>query len=211
MAKIVGIFAHPDDEAMGPAGTLAKLAKTNEVHLICATDGDHQEMHLKNVRNTELEASAKILGIRQVFFLEFADGSLSNGNYHQLADKIRLTLDGIRPETAIVFHPLGVSGHLDHVAVTSVVNFLFPKLDYLQKIMYFSMRDVERAKIGDYFVHMPEGLSRSQADLVENISEVWEQKKSAISCHKSQANDVNMILSILSDLPKEEYFLLKTK
>jgi len=36
---IVAIFAHPDDEAFGPAGTLAKFAETNTVYLLCATKG----------------------------------------------------------------------------------------------------------------------------------------------------------------------------
>ncbi|MBI2637373.1 MAG: PIG-L family deacetylase, partial [Candidatus Sungbacteria bacterium] len=37
---IVAIFAHPDDEAFGPAGTLAKLALAHDVYVICATKGE---------------------------------------------------------------------------------------------------------------------------------------------------------------------------
>ena len=40
MNRIIGIFAHPDDEALGPSGTLATLAKENEVYLICVTSGE---------------------------------------------------------------------------------------------------------------------------------------------------------------------------
>ncbi|MBP9816108.1 PIG-L family deacetylase [Candidatus Woesebacteria bacterium] len=40
MANIVAIFAHPDDEAFGPGGTLAKLSNEHDVYIICVTSGD---------------------------------------------------------------------------------------------------------------------------------------------------------------------------
>ena len=41
MKKLLAVFAHPDDEAFGPGGTLAKYAKEGvEIHLLCATRGE---------------------------------------------------------------------------------------------------------------------------------------------------------------------------
>ena len=40
MKPLVCIFAHPDDEAFGPGGTIAKFAKKRPVYLICATKGE---------------------------------------------------------------------------------------------------------------------------------------------------------------------------
>jgi len=40
MKPLVCIFAHPDDEAFGPGGTIAKFAKQRPVYLICATKGE---------------------------------------------------------------------------------------------------------------------------------------------------------------------------
>ena len=72
---IVGIFAHPDDEAFGPSGTLALLAKENDVYLICATNGDaasgKPDPKLAEIRQKELLASANVLGIKKVYFLDF--------------------------------------------------------------------------------------------------------------------------------------------
>ncbi len=211
MSTIVGVFAHPDDEAMGPAGTIAKLAQENEVHLICVTDGDHQDKGLKNIRDKELSKSAQILGVKKVVFLDFVDGSLSNSNYHKIADALKKQLDILRPETIITFHPNGVSGHIDHLVVTSVVNFLFPKLKYLKKVMYFAMRDIERRLMPGYFVYMPDGLAKKDAHEVVDTRSVWDQKKKAIQAHKSQSSDGNKILLRDSILPKEEYFIVRSK
>jgi len=75
MAKkknIFCIFAHPDDEAFGPSGIIAKWAEENNVYLICVTDGSHPnggKKKLDKVRRKELLVSAKILGVKKVFFL----------------------------------------------------------------------------------------------------------------------------------------------
>ena len=210
MAIIACVIAHPDDEAFGPGGTIAKLSPNNDVYIICATDGD-SGTGLKNIRHKELLASAKVLGVKQVFFLNFVDGELSNNKYQKIASGIQKLLDRLQPETVITFHPNGVSGHLDHIAVTSVINFLFPKLNYLKKVMYFCMRDVERDLIPGYFVYMPPGVPEGQIDEVVDTSDVWETKIRAVHCHKSQQHDIDNILSLFANLPKQEYFLVKIK
>lgn len=43
--KLVAIFAHPDDEAFGPGGTLALYAKTHDTYLICVTHGEAGHHH----------------------------------------------------------------------------------------------------------------------------------------------------------------------
>lgn len=211
MSTIVGVFAHPDDEAFGPGGTLAKMARDNDVYIICCTDGNHQEKGLKNVRDKELLASAKVLDVKKVIFLNFEDGELCNANYHKLAENLRRELDKLKPETIITFHPNGVSGHIDHIVVTSVVNFLFHKLKYLKKIMYFCLRDLERQMIPNYFVHMPEGIARQNTDQIIDVSAVWNIKNAAMRKHKSQIKDLIMVTAMQALLPKEEYFVVKIK
>src|SRR6266404_8429920 len=108
---VVAIFAHPDDEAFGPGGTLAKLSKDYEVYLLCATKGEAgknseagtNNQNLGKVRENELINAAKILGIKKVYFLDFVDGTLSNNLYHQLASKIKKHLEELRPEIIITF------------------------------------------------------------------------------------------------------------
>jgi len=44
VAKLLAVFAHPDDETFGPGGTLARYAASEvEVHYACATRGEAGE------------------------------------------------------------------------------------------------------------------------------------------------------------------------
>ena len=43
MKPVVGVFAHPDDEAFFTGGTIATLSKERDVYTICVTNGDAGE------------------------------------------------------------------------------------------------------------------------------------------------------------------------
>src|SRR3989338_7443324 len=127
---IVGIFAHPDDEAFGPGGTLTKYAKASDVFIICATRGEAGKGggNLAAIREKELKESAKVLGVKKVFYLGFGDGTLSNSSYHLLAQKIESHLKILKPDLLITFEPLGISGHIDHITVSLVTTFVAKRL-----------------------------------------------------------------------------------
>lgn len=202
MPPVVGIFAHPDDEAMGPAGTLAILAQSRDVYLICATSTEE--------RRNELLKSAKILGVKQVFFLDFTDGDLSNNLYHQLAGKIKTILDTIKPDTLLTYEPRGVSGHIDHITVSMVCSYLFSRLKYIKKIMFYC-RNQKSVIPPNYFIYFPPGYPDDQIDEIVDIKTVFNQKISAIRCHKSQSRDVIRVISLLLLTPKKESFLVRSK
>src|SRR3989344_5880847 len=105
--KLVCVFAHPDDEAFGPGGTIAKYSQTHNVYILCATKGEagnlKHKQNIANIREQELLESARILGVQEVKFLGFIDGKLSNSNYHALAGKIKSYLEKIRPEILLTF------------------------------------------------------------------------------------------------------------
>src|SRR3989344_7591377 len=141
---LVAIFAHPDDEAFGPSGTLAKFSKTHDVYIVCATGGEagknslsQTERKLSDIRKRELTASAKILGVKQVYFLGFEDGTLSNNLYHKLAAKIEKKLKVLKPETVLTFEPHGVSGHIDHITVSFVTTFIVNRLKTIENLYYY--------------------------------------------------------------------------
>lgn len=203
---LVAVFAHPDDEAFGPAGSLIHFAKTQDVYLVCATNGDRPE------RKGELLKSAKILGIKKVGFLNFSDGGLCNNNYHQLAAAIEKQLRHYRPETVLTFEPKGVSGHLDHVAVSLVTTFVVKKLKFVKKILYFcelkSTMKLMQKNFGEYFIYVPPGYKPSDIDLVINTEVYWQQRLRAMAAHRSQRGDSNRIVKTLTILPKREHFLV---
>jgi LmbE family N-acetylglucosaminyl deacetylase len=217
MKPLVAIFAHPDDEAFGPSGTLATFAKERDVYLICVTDGDAGQNALESVTNLgetrrgELTQSAKIIGVKEVEFLGYKDGSLSNNLYHEVAEKIEKLLQKYQPDTLLTFNQLGISGHIDHIFVSLVTTFVYRKTKFVKKLLYYSELETVLGEMKDYFIYMPPGIEINEADLVVDVSSVWETKLSAINCHQSQKQDGEMIKQQLLKHPKKEYFKILQK
>lgn len=212
MKNLICIFAHPDDESFGPSGTIAKLSQNNNVYLICVTKGNARgDTKLGTLRKNEILKASKILGIRKVFCLRFEDGSLNNNLYHDTAKQITEIVDKIKPETLMTFEPRGVSGHIDHVAVSLITTYIFEKKDFAKKIMYYCLDTNYRKQIKNYFIYVPPGYKKNEIDKVVDISKYWDKKISAIKCHQSQSDDIKTILEIINKLPKEEYFLVLSK
>lgn len=218
MKSIVCIFAHPDDEAFGPGGTIALLAKKYPIYIICVTNGDAEKnstqdaRDLSEVRREELLHSAKILGVKEVIFLGYKDGSLNNNLYHEIADNLIKHLKKLKPDTLLTFEPSGVSGHIDHIAVSMITSYVFKKLSFVKKLMYYCISEKHSGLEGEgYFVYFPPGYKKSQVDEVYDISSVWDNRVAAMKAHSSQKHDGDDILRILEQLPKEEYFLVDEK
>lgn len=214
---IVAVFAHPDDEAFGPAGTLALLAKDHDVYIFCATRGEAGQnnskvrQHIAAIRESELHQSARILGVKKVLFLGFEDGRLSNNLYHKLAKAIKIRLDELKPETVITYEPRGVSGHLDHIAVAMVTTYVFYKSDYIRTLMYYCINEKRRERTKEYYIYFPPGYKQSEIDKTYDISSVWDKKVAAMNAHQSQQHDVDVIYEEIKDLPKKEHFLITEK
>lgn len=199
MGKLVCVFAHPDDESMGPGGTIAKYAKNHEVYLICVTNGNGQDSpdngKLGAIRQKELQKAAKILGVKKLTCLGFNDGELNNNLYHKLAAKIEEKLLAYRPDTLLTFDISGVTGHIDHIAVSLVTSYLFKKLEFIKTLLYYGeMEEMLKAFAENYFIYTPPGFSESEINLKVDISDVFEIKKQAILAHQSQRKDGERII-----------------
>lgn len=221
---IAVIVAHPDDEAFGPSGTIAKFTKEgNDVYILCATKGEEGDQHKKEdlrqvheIREEELLASAKILGVKEVFFLGFRDGSLSNNIYHELAKKITEILKQIKADMIITFEHRGISGHIDHIAISMISSYVFEHLDSIKTIYYYCSTKMARGlqpkyRPEGYFIYFPPGYDPEEVDKIVDTTDVWNIKMRAMECHKSQLKDVRVIQGIHSEIPKREHFFVREK
>ena len=125
---MVFVHAHPDDEALLTAGTMARaVAEGNRVVLIVATDGaagltnaEHAD-DLAAHRQEELSRSAHILGVDRLINLGYADsglhGEVADGFAHQpkfaIAKLIAAILDDEDCDILIGYDPSGGYGHPD--------------------------------------------------------------------------------------------------
>lgn len=209
---LLAIFAHPDDEAFGPGGTIAIAAKTKNVYLICVTNGDwngtRTDPELGALRKNELLAASNQLGVKQVYFLEYPDGSLNNNLYHSIAERINGIVKKLHPSIVITLEPHGVSGHLDHIAVSMITSFVFSNVSYIDELWYFCISDIFNKFVTNYFVYFPPGYAKEDIDKIVDVSAVWNTKIEAMNHHHSQQKDIDMISKALSFIPQEEYFLV---
>lgn len=217
MKPLVCIFAHPDDEAFGPSGSIAKFAKERDVYIICVTDGDagqnssSQTEELGKIRRNELLKSAGILGVKEVFFLGYKDGGLCNNLYHELASKIEQKLKELDPDTLMTFDLTGISGHIDHITVALVTTFVFRNSATVSTLLYYGEKAAVLDEYHDYFIYMPPGLKDTEIDMEIDINEYWDTKIMAMKTHVSQKHDCEMIESVIGKFPKIEYFKVLKK
>ena len=84
--RMMAVLAHPDDESLGFGGTLARYAGEGvETFLLTATRGENgrygstrgtSPLQLGRIREAELLAAAKVLGLSEVRFLDYVDGAV---------------------------------------------------------------------------------------------------------------------------------------
>lgn len=142
MATVVFFHAHPDDECMATAGTMAQLAAGgHRVVLVTATDGAHGEVpegfldegeDLASRRRHELEESCSILGVARLEMLGYGDsgmmGTPDNEDEHcfwqadveEAAGRLAGVLEEEHADAVTCYDEHGNYGHPDHIQVHRV-------------------------------------------------------------------------------------------
>jgi LmbE family N-acetylglucosaminyl deacetylase len=132
--SLVCLHAHPDDEALLTAGTLARAAaEGHRVTLVVATDGaagladTEPGPGLADRRAGELERSARALGVQRVVRLGYPDSGLHNEHdgfagvpVAAAADRLAGVLAEERADLLIGYDANGGYGHPDHLQVHRV-------------------------------------------------------------------------------------------
>jgi LmbE family N-acetylglucosaminyl deacetylase len=125
--RLLAVFAHPDDESYGVAGTLARVARdpAAAVVLLCLTRGeassvarerDLEPEAMGRLREERLLAVADVLGLDGLLVPGLPDGRLARLELARLAAVVRDALVAFRPDVVVAHDPRGVNGHPDHVA-----------------------------------------------------------------------------------------------
>ncbi|MEI2778651.1 MAG: PIG-L family deacetylase [Tetrasphaera sp.] len=140
---LVAFHAHPDDEALLTAGTMAKAAaQGHRVVLVLATDGGlglaSRDFHggdgLAAVRHREALASARALGVARTEWLGYADSGLGDELYADPAGAVRFVRAPVAEaaqrlaailadedaDVLLSYDANGGYGHRDHVRVHEV-------------------------------------------------------------------------------------------
>ncbi|MBG0567588.1 PIG-L family deacetylase [Actinoplanes aureus] len=126
LGTILGVWAHPDDEAYLSGGLMA-LARDAGSRVVCVTatrgergtaDPDRwSPERLAEQRTTELRDCLDVLGVTEHHWLGYRDGECSRVPPGEAVARLCHLIDEIRPDTVVTFGPDGNTGHPDHQAV----------------------------------------------------------------------------------------------
>lgn len=128
LGTILGIWAHPDDEAYLSAGLMARATRAgHRVVVVTATYGEHgtddpgrfPPSRLARRRRREMAASLAELGVREHHWLGYPDGGCADVPTEHAVAEVSRIVDEVRPDTIVTFGPDGLTGHPDHRTVSA--------------------------------------------------------------------------------------------
>jgi LmbE family N-acetylglucosaminyl deacetylase len=126
--RLLLVFAHPDDESVFAAGVACTtVAAGGTVALCTATLGDKGKAgsppvcgpgEVRRVRQDELVAAARILGVTTLRVLGYPDRGLSYAPADTIRRQLVEAIRAVRPQVVVTFDPNGSNLHPDHVAIS---------------------------------------------------------------------------------------------
>lgn len=223
------VLAHPDDESLGVGGVLARYhAEGVETHLVTATRGQRgwfgaPEANpgleaLGRLREAELMAAARVLGISSVNFLDYLDGDLDQAPYEEAITRIAGHIRKHRPHVVITFGPDGSYGHPDHIAISqqtlaAIVRAASPTFvgadaePHEVSKLYYIVDTTDQLdtyqKIFGELVMTIDGVERRGKGWVDwtvttcvPTEQYWQTVREAVACHRTQLPGYDTLLSL---------------
>lgn len=184
--KILILSPHPDDDVIGCGGTIASfVANGSKVKIVYLTRGAMspnskkrlsagEKVELAKTRENEAREAARILGVSNLDFWRYKDGSLSAGRTSIKA--LANLLKTYKPE--IIFCPTFQDSHPDH----------FETAKLLAKVLFQSTFTSTPSRVRGFSgeIWLYEIWTPVYANRIVKIDKTIEIKRNALNTHKSQ-------------------------
>jgi LmbE family N-acetylglucosaminyl deacetylase len=189
-ARVLAVYAHPDDADVGCGGTLARWARAgSEVHLVVCTDGGRgtrdAEMDvvvLTRQRADELDRAAETIGLAEHHMLGFPDGELEDDE--SLRGELVGWVRKVKPDVICGHDPTAVFfgehyvNHRDHrIAGWALLDALCPAAGLPH---YFPDRGPAHQASAAYL------SGTLEPDVWVDVTDTIDVKVAAVQCHRSQ-------------------------
>lgn len=166
--NILAIGAHPDDIEFGCAGTLAKYSRQgHHLFLLIMTQG--QEGGVDRVRHAEQDASARVLGVEEIFWGGYRDTQIPISQ--EPIAKIEEVIAKIRP--SFIFCHYHQDTHQDH---RNLAQATLSATRYIPNVLYY-----EGPTTHDF-----------SPQIYVDIGDTLETKMETLRCHESQVMKTNI-------------------
>ena len=196
--RVMVITAHPDDAEFTVAGTVARWAQEGKtvIYVIC-TDGSRgsndpevKPEHLVAIRRAEQEAAARVLGVEEVVFLGYEDGSLEPtlALRRDLTREIRRYRPDIVvcPDPTVRYYGDSYLNHPDHRAAgDAALDAVFPSARTRYIFPELLAEGLEPHKVREVLIR-----GALSPNLWVDISDTIELKIAALREHESQVGRI---------------------
>jgi LmbE family N-acetylglucosaminyl deacetylase len=160
---LMAVHAHPDDEAIGTGGILARYSDEGvRTVLVTCTNGElgdapgnikpddpaHDEEVVVALRREELEASCAALGVHHLELLGYHDSGMEGWPQNELPDafwntpvdvaarKLADLMAIYEPQVVVTYDENGFYGHPDHIQANRVTRAALEKSGLAAKLYY---------------------------------------------------------------------------
>lgn len=221
---ILGVFAHPDDEAFGLAATLlSEVHQGSQLHLITLTAGEHgqnPDTHedLGKVRLEEWRQAGQLLGANSMYHLGYIDGTLGNNDMLEVVEKLRQIVKKLasagQPIEIITLDTNGVTGHIDHIVASRAAHHVFYELkNQGLPLTRLRLACIDRQSTGDTpdtsFVFMEPGRTSGEISETTSNPHLYDKVVEIMKTHHSQRQDGNWHIDNKGDKITVNHFIDK--
>lgn len=176
--RVLVVAPHPDDEAIGPGGTLVLHRRLGDpVDALFVTSGVHGDNQGRvpddtyvALRRREAQDAARVLGLGLTEFWDYPDGMVvTEADLAAVVERLAAHLAAARPE--VIYAPHADEQHSDHHFVSLAV----------QRAAQAARGKGPAPRVLGYEVWSP-----LQPHWAVDVASVYEAKLSAIRCYRSQ-------------------------
>jgi LmbE family N-acetylglucosaminyl deacetylase len=161
--RLLGVFAHPDDEVFCAGGTLAKhVAEGGEAFVVSATRGQSGQIRdaraatrrtLGRVRESELHRACDRLGVQSSRCLDYVDGTLADLAPDVLSGEVLELVRAFQPDVVVTFGEEGAYGHPDHVTISAATTQACARFTHAPPTLYYSHFPRSHLLLSDRLAH----------------------------------------------------------
>jgi LmbE family N-acetylglucosaminyl deacetylase len=150
LGTVLGVFAHPDDEAYLAGGLMAHAVEAGR-RVVCVTatrgelgfaDDDPRSLDERAaLREAELRSCLDVLGVTEHHWLGHPDGACHTIDESLPVTRLCELLEEVRPDTVLTFGPDGQTYHPDHMAVSRWTTRAVRAIGGDPRLLYAAMID----------------------------------------------------------------------
>ena len=196
---ILAVAAHPDDNDFGGAATFARAAREGArvIYLVATSgqrgsnDGAMTGEHLAEIRKKEQLQAAKVLGVKEVHFLNYNDGELRPTL--ELKEKIVIYIRKFKPDYVFTMDPskfyynrsgFSFINHSDHRAVgEAALDACYPLARNILSFPEHRKMDLKPHTVKDIFLY---SFMAEDANCFVDVTRTLPVKFRALAKHHSQ-------------------------